>query len=564
MVRHGADLVRDGAGSGDKVLVAAAQDRPVHAAGQAVAGQDLEVGDVLRRGPLFETVGHDRLRQRVLALLLQGKRRLQKVVDGDAGARHHVGDGGLALRDGPGLVKGDGTDFSGRFEALRGLEQDAVLRADAVADHDGDRSRETEGAGAADDQHRDGAGQGVFDAGAGDHPGKEDRERDDHDQRHEDAGDPVRDLRDRRFRGSGVRDHFDDLGQGRVVPDPRGTALQVARLIDGGSRDDVSLRLVDRDALSGQGRLVDGAGPGQDDTVHRDVLAGAHDEYIAHAHLIDADVDLFPVPEQRGRFRRQFHQAFEGVGRPPLRLRLEGLAHGDEGEDHGGGLKIVAVHVLHGGFRAELRHRGGRLHQRIEAVEEGGRGAEGDERVHVGRPVPEAFETVDEELAVDEHDDDRQQHLHDPEVHAVREKVRHRPAPHHVPHREVHEEQGQRHRPHEPAKEFRGLGVLQHLLRVREGAVPRCFVRRAAQRRGAVPGVRHRFFDGGGARVALHRHGIGQERDRDRVDARHALHRLFHPRHTGGAAHSCHFVLFHRDSLSSRNTGIISSFFAGV
>ena len=564
MLRHGEDLVRDDADGGEEVLVAAAQDRPVHAAGQAVAGQDLEVGDVFCRGPLFETVRHDRLRQRVLALLFEGERRLHQVADVDAGARHHVGDGGFALRDGPRLVEGDGADLPGRLQALRGLEQDAVFRADSVAHHDGDRGRETEGAGTADDQHRDGAGQGVLDAGADDHPGKEDREGDDHDHRHEDAGDAVRDLCHRRFRRGGVRDHLDDLGQGRVIADPRRPALEVAGPVDRGGRDDVSLRLVDRDALAREGGLVDGAGPGQDDAVHRDVLAGAHDEHIAHSHVFDTDVDLFPVPQEGRGLRRQFHEALQSIGRPSFGLRLEGLAHGDEGEDHGGGLEVVAVHIFHGGFRAELRHRGGRLHQRIEAVEEGGRGAERDQRVHVGRPVPEALETVDKELTVDEHDDDRQQHLHEPEVHTVREQVRHRPAPHHVPHREVHEEQGQRHRPHEPAKEIRGLGVLQHLFGVREGAVPRCFVRRAAQRRGAVPGVRHRFFDGGGARVALHRHGIGQERDRDRVDARHALHRLFHPRHTGGAAHSCHFVLFHRDSLSSRNTGVISSFSAGV
>ncbi len=390
MLRHREDLLRDVADTGDEALVAAVQDGVAHTAGEAVAGKDFEVGDVFRNGLLLDAVGHDGLRQRVFTLLFKRVCGFHQFGDVDAGARHHVGDGGFALRDGPGLVEGDGADLAGRFQALRGLEQDAVLRALAVAHHDGDRGRETEGAGAADDEDRDGPGQGVLDAGAGDHPGEEDREGDDHDHRHEDAGDLVRDLRDRRLGGGGVRYHLDDLGQGRVVPDSRRPALQVAGLVDGGGRNDVSLRLVDGDALAGQGRLVDGAGPFEDDTVHRHVLAGAHDEYIAHAHIFDADFDLFPVSQERGRLRRQFHEALQGIGRAALGLRLQGLADGDEGEDHGGGLEVIAVHVLHGGFRAEVRHGGGRLHQRVEAVEEGGGGAESDQCVHVRRPVPEA------------------------------------------------------------------------------------------------------------------------------------------------------------------------------
>ena len=54
--------------------------------------------------------------------------------------------------------------------------------------------------------------------------------------------------------------------------------------------------------------------------------------------------------------------------------------------------------------------------------------------------MPEGLEAADEKALVDDHDDDREQKLRQAHRHVViRVEARQRPAPHHVPHRNIHE-----------------------------------------------------------------------------------------------------------------------------
>ena len=76
----------------------------------------------------------------------------EKFVPADA-AVDDVGDDGLALRDGAGLVEHDGVDAVRRLKRFGGLDEDAVHRATTRADHDGRRRGETQRAGAADDEN---------------------------------------------------------------------------------------------------------------------------------------------------------------------------------------------------------------------------------------------------------------------------------------------------------------------------------------------------------------------------------------------------------------------------
>ena len=56
-----------------------------------------------------------------------------------AGQGLHIGDAGLAFRNGAGLVHDDGVDGVSPFQGFAGLDEDAVFRALPRADHDGDR-----------------------------------------------------------------------------------------------------------------------------------------------------------------------------------------------------------------------------------------------------------------------------------------------------------------------------------------------------------------------------------------------------------------------------------------
>ena len=65
----------------------------------------------------------------------------------------HVGEGGLAPGDRPGLVEDDRVELLGRLQRLGRADEDAVAGALAGADHDRQRRGQAEGAGAGDDQH---------------------------------------------------------------------------------------------------------------------------------------------------------------------------------------------------------------------------------------------------------------------------------------------------------------------------------------------------------------------------------------------------------------------------
>ena len=86
--------------------------------------------------------------------------------------------------------------------------------------------------------------------------------------------------------------------------------------------------------------FVDGAGALQHNAVHGDILTGADDEDVAFLHLLNGDVHFRTVPQQRGSLGGQLHQALEGIRGFALGTGLQHLAHGDEGQDHGGGFKI--------------------------------------------------------------------------------------------------------------------------------------------------------------------------------------------------------------------------------
>ena len=60
--------------------------------------------------------------------------------------------------------------LAGLFQSRGGFEQDAVLRTQAAAHHNGHRGGQAQGAGAADDQHGDAPGQGKAKAPAQQQP----------------------------------------------------------------------------------------------------------------------------------------------------------------------------------------------------------------------------------------------------------------------------------------------------------------------------------------------------------------------------------------------------------
>ena len=109
------------------------------------------------------------------------------------------------------------------------------------------------------------------------------------------------------------------------------------------------------------------------------------------------------------------------------------------------------MHIAHNCRRIALYLRIGHGKQRKRAVTEGRRCSQRNKSIHIRRAVPQAFETTYEKLLIYDHDDDRQKHLHKAHRHMVIvKKTRQRPAPHHMPHREIHEDYKKSERSDEP------------------------------------------------------------------------------------------------------------------
>ena len=297
------------------------------------------------------------------------------------------------------------------LQTRRRFEQNAVFRAHAAADHDGDRRGKAQRTRAADDQHGNAPRKRKGEFPAQQQPDDCCDKRDGDDRRDEHTRNLVRRFGNRRFRRRRVGNHADDLAERGILADAGGLAAEEARAVDRRGGNAVAGGFIDRDALAGQRRFVDGACTIQHNAVNRDALARTDDEHVALANLRGGDFNLFAVTDHRRRLRRESHETLECVRGFSLGVRLKQLADGDECEDHGGRLKIKFVHIRHGGFAAavQLRVRHGK--QRVDAPPVGRRRAERDERVHVRRAAQQALGAAHEELLIDDHDDPGQQQL---------------------------------------------------------------------------------------------------------------------------------------------------------
>ena len=189
-------------------------------------------------------------------------------------------------------------------------------------------------------------------------------------------------------------------------------------------------------------------------------------------------------------------------------MGLQHLAHGNQSQYHGCGLKIKLMHIGHNAVHVHIDLCYGHGEQGVGAVPEGRAGAQGHQSIHVRCAVKQALEAVDEELLVDDHDDDRQQKLGQAHGYViVHHEAWYRPAPHHMPHGQVHKRRQEYQRRNQSSSNLRGLGVLQEIVVSRRGrfraAVLRAFLGSTVSR------CLHRRDDGGRLRGSLYSHGIG-------------------------------------------------------
>ena len=520
---------------------AAEQLRVQHCCGQTAAGDG---GEVLRRFGLqlfFLAALHDRCGQRMLALGFQRDGCLQKFPLRHAISRDEICDLRLAGGDGAGLVKRDNARPACVLQTCRRFEENAVFRAYAAADHDGDRRRKAQCARAADDQYGNATRKRKGEFPAQQQPDDRCHKRDGNDCRDEHTRNLVRRFGNRRFRRRRVGNHADDLAERGVFADAGCLTPEEARAVDRCGGNTVAGSLVNRDALTGQRRFVDGACTIQHNAVNRDALARTDDEHVALANLRGGDFNLFAVTDHRRRLRRESHETLECVRGFSLGVRLKQLADGDECEDHGGRLKIKFVHIRHGGLAAAVQLRVRHGEQRIDAPAVGRCRAERDKRVHVRRAAQQALCSAYEKFLIDDHDDPGQQQLDKTHGDVVAVKPAwQRPAPHHMAHREIHQNEQKCDRGDQPLFKMRRLPVLQRTCVCRGRSL-------LPPPRRAVACVLNGFDDGGGLRRALDAHRVCEQAHCAGRNARDLFDRLFHTCAASGAVHAGHGILLHEN-----------------
>ncbi len=276
----------------DRDRAVAAPDLHAVALDDAADADAREVAEALDRGQrsgLRRGRAGDRDPDRMLGRGLDGAGEPQDLAAGGSVQRREPGKLQPALGHGARLVEHDRADPARLLEDLRAADEDAELRAAARADHQRGRRREPERAGAGDDQHGDGRGE----RGAGPCPEGEPRgqrrQRDaDHD-RHEDRGDAVGEP----LHGSLARlrrlDEARDLRERRVGADPRRPHDEAAVRVDGRAGELGAGGDLERHRLAREQRPVDRRLALDDDAVGGDLLAGTHEEHVAHPELGDGD-----------------------------------------------------------------------------------------------------------------------------------------------------------------------------------------------------------------------------------------------------------------------------------
>ena len=202
------------------------------------------------------------------------------------------------------------------------------------ADHDGRRGGQAERAGAGDDEHADGEVERAGKRSGQHDPDEEDERRESDHDRHEDAGDLVRRILDRRLRPGGFVDKRDDARKDRVVAGAADLHREISRDVQGRTRDLVARSFVHRYAFAGNGALVKGSAAFDHHAVERHAFTRTHHEHIAYADLLDRD-DLFNAAFQnRGRLGCKVHELAHGVGRAAFRTGFEILPQRDQRQDH--------------------------------------------------------------------------------------------------------------------------------------------------------------------------------------------------------------------------------------
>ena len=296
---------------------------------------------------------HDAFGDRVVGdrLSQRGVFHHPQVVD-LAGNGDRLGDFEHALGQRAGLIKHSYAGFGQRLEVVAAFDEDAALGRAADAAEEGQRDRDDQRAGAADDKEGQRAHEPVDPAAQ-----KQRRHHGQHQRADADGGRVAArklgdKVLDRGFLQAGIFHQIEDLCHGGIVVQGGRLDAEHAVLVDAAADDVVAGAHAARAALAGQGGGVQRGLTGQNFAVQRNFFSGLDDNDRADRHIVGVDLGHLAVGAlEVGDLGANVHQRGDAAAALADGVGLEQLA--DLVEQHNGN----ALAVLAAGDRADRGDR---------------------------------------------------------------------------------------------------------------------------------------------------------------------------------------------------------------
>ena len=201
------------------------------------------------------------------------------------------------------------------------------------------------------------------------------------------------------------------------------------------------------------------------------------------------------------------------------------------------------MHIGHNRFHISLNLSLGHCKQGIGTIDKRSSRPQSYQGIHIRCSVNQACKTADEKLLIDHHNNDRQQKLNQPHGHMIIfKKSRQRPAPHHMPHRKIHQYNKKSQGSKQSLFHNRRLPVDQSLRFV---SYRHTLCRMFPFFRCTISCILHSINDCLRRGRPFHTHRIRQQTDRTGCNSGNLQNCLLHPAAAGRTGHSRNCILIH-------------------
>ena len=357
----------------------AARNIPEHAASRRSA----EVGGWQKRDILRAT--HNRIREGMLAALLEGSRKLEQFFRIHAIDGNYVHKLGASLGEGAGFIYHQSRDFFQLLECSGILHQHALAGTAPHGDHDGHGCGKAQCARAGDQENgysiHDGMGESRL--GAEQAP----REKCDNRNRQHDwnknSSDFVGKTLNRRACALGFRDALHNAAEQGFSTNPLGAHHECPRAIQSAGRNLVARAFFYWHRLASDHRLIDARVAFDQNAIHRHAAARRHAQAVARLNLREGNLQISGIRKLERNGRSEIQQSADCAACSGPCAQLEHLSQKNECDNHRSRLEVNRhLPAMSQRMGKKIRNQYGR-----RAHQKSGAHSKRNEREHIPMPA---------------------------------------------------------------------------------------------------------------------------------------------------------------------------------